>query len=288
MTAPSWNYNEAFKRNLGLINPQEQDRLRNARVAIVGQGGVGGIHLITLARLGIGKFTIADPDTFEAANFNRQFGATVPNLGQPKTAVMARLAKDINPEIDVRTFQEPVTDKNADEFLKDADIFLDGIDAYEIGVRRLLFKKAREKGLYGVTAAPNAFGSGWLIFEPHGVTFDDYFDLSDSMDDIAQLSAFFVGLTPAVLHRKSIDLSYIKFKNRSAPSASCGCHIASGIAGTEIVKILLQRGPIRCAPNYSQFDAYSGRLKKGRLWFGNRGPLQRLLRWRLDRMLRKE
>ncbi len=38
-------------------------------------GGVGGVHLMTLARLGIGKFTIADPDTFELANFNRQYGA---------------------------------------------------------------------------------------------------------------------------------------------------------------------------------------------------------------------
>ena len=55
-----WSYEEAFSRNLGLINPQEQEKLRKSRVAIAGMGGIGGINLMTLARLGIGAFRIAD------------------------------------------------------------------------------------------------------------------------------------------------------------------------------------------------------------------------------------
>ena len=51
-----FSYGEAFSRHLGLINPDEQARLRRSRVAIIGMGGVGGIHLVTLARLGIGGF----------------------------------------------------------------------------------------------------------------------------------------------------------------------------------------------------------------------------------------
>ena len=61
-------YNKAFRRNLGLITEQEQQKLSNAHVAIVGMGGVGGIHAATLARLGIGRFSIADPDVFEISN----------------------------------------------------------------------------------------------------------------------------------------------------------------------------------------------------------------------------
>ena len=72
----AFSYQEAFARHLGLFNPEEQKRLRSSRVAIAGMGGVGGIHLITLARLGIGAFHIADPDHFELVNFNRQYGAT--------------------------------------------------------------------------------------------------------------------------------------------------------------------------------------------------------------------
>src|SRR5215510_5748214 len=92
-----WSYEEAFKRNRGLITEAEQQKLRNSRVAIAGMGGVGGVHLITLARLGIGKFTIADPDVFEVANFNRQYGATISNLGRNKAEAMAEAALEINP-----------------------------------------------------------------------------------------------------------------------------------------------------------------------------------------------
>lgn len=76
----SWSYSEAFSRNLGLISPSEQEKLRQSRVAVLGLGGVGGVNLVTLARLGIGRFTIADPDTFELANFNRQYGAMVSTI----------------------------------------------------------------------------------------------------------------------------------------------------------------------------------------------------------------
>src|SRR6516225_411029 len=91
----SYCYEEAFARHLGLFSPEEQNRLRGSRVAIAGLGGVGGIHLITLARLGIGAFNIADPDRFELANFNRQYGANLRSLGQRKVQVMAREARAI-------------------------------------------------------------------------------------------------------------------------------------------------------------------------------------------------
>ena len=96
-STPQWSYAEAFKRNRGLITEEEQEKLRNSRVAIAGMGGVGGVHLVTLARLGIGKFTIADPDVFEVANFNRQYGATISNVGRNKAEAMAEAALDINP-----------------------------------------------------------------------------------------------------------------------------------------------------------------------------------------------
>src|SRR5262245_20680110 len=65
---PASDYFEAFSRHDGLLLRDEQERLRRCHVAIVGMGGVGGSHLMALARLGIGRFTIADPDRFELAN----------------------------------------------------------------------------------------------------------------------------------------------------------------------------------------------------------------------------
>ncbi|MGS0754471.1 ThiF family adenylyltransferase [Roseateles sp. GG27B] len=59
---------QAFSRNIGWVTEAEQARLKNCRVAVGGLGGVGGNHAITLARLGIGRFTITDLDTFDWPN----------------------------------------------------------------------------------------------------------------------------------------------------------------------------------------------------------------------------
>jgi len=279
----TWSYEEAFSRNLGLIAPEEQQRLRHSRAAIVGMGGVGGIHLVTLARLGIGHFTIADPDTFETVNFNRQYGATLRGLGRPKVDVMAEEARSINPELDLRIFREAITEKSAADFLEGADVLVDGIDFFNIEARRLVFREARNRGIWAVTAGPVGFSTPWLVFNPHGMGFDEYFALTDEMDRPDQLIAFAVGLTPRATHLKYLDLRQVDVGDRVGPSASLACHLASGVAAAEVIKILLNRGPIRPVPWYFQFDAHRCVLRKGRLWLGNRHPWQRYKRWRLRR-----
>src|ERR1700685_1788929 len=97
---PVFSYADAFDRNLGWFTASEQQALRGKTVAIAGMGGVGGVHLLTLVRLGVAKFKIADLDQFEVANFNRQVGAMMSTLDQPKVSVLARMARDINPEVE--------------------------------------------------------------------------------------------------------------------------------------------------------------------------------------------
>ena len=63
----TFSYSQAFSRNIGWVTPSEQNLLRGKRVAIAGMGGVGGVHLLTLARLGVGAFHIADFDRFDLA-----------------------------------------------------------------------------------------------------------------------------------------------------------------------------------------------------------------------------
>ena len=101
-----FNYSQAFSRNIGWVTVAEQERLRGSRAAIAGLGGVGGGHLLTLTRLGVGNFNISDFDHFEVHNFNRQAGAMMSTVGQPKGETLSRMAKDINPEADIRLFPE--------------------------------------------------------------------------------------------------------------------------------------------------------------------------------------
>lgn len=284
-----WSYGEAFSRNLGLISQGEQEKLRTSRVAIAGLGGVGGIDLVALARLGIGRFTIADADTFELRNTNRQYGAMNSTRGRHKADVMSEIVRDINPEAEVRVVREPIGPGNADSFLEGADVLVDGIDAFEIDVRRLLFRKARERGVYALGAGPVGFSTVWVVFGPRGMTFDRYFDLSDDLDAVEKFVAYVAGMAPSMLQRKYMDLSYLDFENHTGPSTGLACHLASGVVAAEVMKILLQRGRLYTAPYYHQFDAYLGRYIRKRLTRGNRHPLQVFKRrWLVNYIKRRQ
>lgn len=283
-----WSYDKAFLRNLGLISFDEQEKLRASRAAILGLGGVGGINLVALARLGVSKFTIADPDHFEIKNFNRQYGAMCSTVDHSKAHVMRDIVLDINPEAEITLFTDPIDNANANDFLEGANVLVDGIDAFEIEVRRLLFRKAYEKGIYGLGAGPVGFSTAWVVFGPEHMTFDRYFDLSDHLDPIEKFAAYIAGMAPSGLHRGYMDLSYLNIKERTGPSVGLACHLASGVIAAEVVKILLQRGRIYGAPYYHQFDAYWGKYVRKRLFWGNRNPFQRIKRRWLVNYIRQK
>ncbi|MGE3805644.1 MAG: ThiF family adenylyltransferase [Gemmataceae bacterium] len=279
----SWSYEDAFGRNLGLVTRVEQARLRQSRVAVAGLGGVGGIHLITLARLGIGAFHLADPDSFEVANFNRQYGASTHTVGRGKAEVMAEQLRAINPHAQVQVFPTCIAPDNVNAFLADVDVLVDGIDFFALDARRLVFAEARRRGIWTVTAGPIGFSTAWLVFDPAGMSFEEYFDLRDGMDRLDQLIAFYAGLTPRgtqLPYMRGVDLA-----GGRGPSAALACQLCSGVATAEVLKILLGRGPVQAAPHYAQFDAYRRLLRTGYLRGGNRHPWQRLKRWWLRRRL---
>lgn len=271
-------YRESFKRNIGLVNEDEQTRLSSSRVAIAGLGGVGGIHLVTLARIGIGKFSIADNDTFEAANLNRQYGATVNTIGRSKVDVMAEVVSAINPGAEVSTFSEGVHEGNIDAFLAGVDFVVDGIDFFSVDARRLLFNRARQKGIYAVTSGPIGFGATLQVFSPTGMSFDDYFGINDSMSYIEKMVAFTVGLTPWPLHLKYMDLTKVNLATGTGPSFASACDLCACLVSTTAVDILLKRRPVKAVPHYFQFDPYRQVYRKGRLTFGGKNPLQALKR----------
>ena len=276
MTTAQFGYSEAFDRNIGWLRSEEQEALRGRRVAIAGMGGVGGGHLLTLARLGIGAFTIADLDRFELPNFNRQAGAFLSTVGRPKAEVLAEMARDINPELRLRVFSHGVTPENLDEFLDGADLFVDGFDFFVLDIRRRAFARCRELGIPAVTAAPIGMGVGLLAFVPGGMSFDDYFRL-EGVPAEEQYLRFLVGLVPRGLHRSYlVDPSRVDLANHRGPSTGAACQLCAGAVAAMAARILLQRGGVEAAPVHHHYDAYRQIFAKTRLRRGNAGPVQRL------------
>jgi len=273
---PPFVYNTAFSRNIGWLTQGEQDRLRIARIAIAGMGGVGGFHLLTLARLGIEKFNIADLDTFELANFNRQAGASMSTLDHPKVEVLAEMARDINPECNLAVYPRGVNEDNLQAFFQDVDLYIDGLDFFAFDARERVFAHCAQHGIPAVTVAPLGMSAALLNFLPGEMSFEDYFQLA-GRPELEKAVRFLVGLAPSLLHRHYLaDKTRVNLKERRGPSTVIACQLCAGVAASEALKILLKRGKVWAAPHGIQFDGYRNRMAHTWRPGGNRHPLNLL------------
>lgn len=286
MPLPRFNYSEAFSRNIGWVTQTEQARLATKRVAIAGVGGVGGFHALALARLGIQKFSLADPDAFELVNFNRQAGAMMSTLGARKVQVVAEQVKDINPESELRLIDGPVERANIDSFLEGVDLYVDGLDFFAFDARRLVFMECRARGIPVITAAPLGMGTAVLVFLPTSMSADAYFGF-DSVPNAQWPLHFLIGLAPAVLQRGYLaDKSAVDFATQRGPSTPMACFLCAGAAATEALKILLARGAVLPAPHGYQFDAFTQKFVHTWRPGGFKNPLQKLTLWLARKQLR--
>lgn len=274
--AADFHYEQAFARNIGWLTEAEQASLRGKRVAIAGAGGVGGVHLMTLVRLGVGAFHIADFDKFDLPNFNRQVGAMQSTRGLPKIEVMARMARDVNPELDIQLFPDGINDDNLEAFFAGVDIYIDSLDFFAFDIRQKTFALCARRAIPATTVAPLGMGAALLNFLPGRMTFEEYFGWGD-LPEADKAIRFVVGLAPAGLHRPYLMVpSAVNFAERRGPSTIMACQLCAGIAATEALKILLGRGDVRAAPHGLQFDAYRNKLARTWRPGGHHNPLQRL------------
>lgn len=120
---------EQYSRTELLLGAEAMERLRRSRVAVFGIGGVGGYVVEALARSGVGALDLIDDDTVSLTNLNRQIIALHSTIGRPKVEVAAERVKEIDPEIQVRTYRTFYTPETAGQFdFTQYDYIVDAID----------------------------------------------------------------------------------------------------------------------------------------------------------------
>jgi len=250
-----------FSRNVGLFTESEQDKLQASTIAIAGMGGVGGLLAERLIRLGVGQLKIADPETFEESNLNRQLFSSMLNLGQNKAKVVFMQIKDINPEARIYCIDTGVkTENDANLFVNDCDLVIDEMDFGLFRESVLLQRAARQKDVPYLFASAIGFGALVVIFDPQGLTLEEYNKLPHNIElnDSEGLKVPLERILPVIpSYATAVTGDTIKkiIKGEMpAPVTSIGAGLASILAANEAINIILKKRDVASAPKYTYID----------------------------------
>ncbi len=149
----TFTYQEFSTRNIGFVTAEEQARLRAAHVFIPGVGGMGAACLLSLARAGVGNFTIADLDVFEVSNLNRQVFAFTDTVGKDKAASAAEALKRINPQVNLQVLGKEWLDR-VDKLAGSHAVLVNGTDDTQASVALYRAAKAKRVSVIDAYASP--------------------------------------------------------------------------------------------------------------------------------------
>ena len=128
---------DRYERNMNTLTPEENRRLADFKVLVVGCGGLGGYIIEMLGRLGIGSIVAVDGDVFDATNLNRQLLSDEGNLGKPKALAARDRMSAVNSSVAVRPVTERFTAENGAELLAGCHLAFDALDKDVIIFREL-------------------------------------------------------------------------------------------------------------------------------------------------------
>ncbi len=169
-------YWEIASRQMSIVTRSEEERFKDAKITVIGCGGIGGETIEMLARMGIGELVLVDEDAFDLSNLNRQTLATITDLGLDKSAVAGEKVRLINPYVKVTIFNEHVDQTNIDKIIGDSDIVIDALD--NVLTRVIVSRTAKEKGIPYIHGAIHGTMGQITVFLPNSdKSYEEMFNL---------------------------------------------------------------------------------------------------------------
>ena len=207
-----------YVRNREAISVKEQLKLAEARVAVVGAGGLGGQVILLLARVGVGHLVVVDHDLFDETNLNRQALCSRESVGRPKSEEAVAVVRTINPGVDVTPHKAKLDDSNAREILDGSDVVVDALD--NVPTRFALERAAKALGIPLVHGALAGFEGRMMTIFPEDPGLKNLYGSNQAKVDDTKRPEAILGvpvLTPSFI---------------------------ANLQAVEVLKILLKRGKI--------------------------------------------
>ena len=205
-----------YLRNRDSISLQDQLKLAESRVAVVGAGGLGGTVIQVLGRIGLGRLTVVDSDVFDETNLNRQVFCTREWVGRPKALAVQSQMKAINPAVEVHAHIIRLDSANGPEILSGCQVIVDALDT--VKDRLTLEAVAKSMGVPFVHGALAGFEGQLITVYPEDIGLKQIYGSGDESGSATNRPEFLLGV-PSI-----------------TPS------LVATLEAMEVLKILLNRG----------------------------------------------
>ncbi|MEE1199803.1 MAG: HesA/MoeB/ThiF family protein [Christensenellales bacterium] len=190
---------ERYQRCIPALSESELSVLRGKSVLVAGCGGLGGYIIEYLARLGVGRITVIDGDSFEPTNLNRQMLCESALMGVSKALTARERILRVNPDIEVEAIHAFLNQDNADSLIQPCDVVLDALD--NVSARRILISTCMKKGIPCVYGAIRGWVAQAALLLPGETLMDWLFNGPDQIADRSVLS-----FTPALCASMQVSL----------------------------------------------------------------------------------
>ncbi|MDO5849894.1 MAG: HesA/MoeB/ThiF family protein [Methanobacteriaceae archaeon] len=230
------NYWEIATRQMTIVDKDQQNKFKNAKIAVIGCGGIGGGAIEILARMGVGELNIIDEDDFDVSNLNRQLMSSIETLGENKAKVSKEQVKLINPHTKVNAFNEKLTEENLKIVLKDCDVIIDGLD--NIYTRIIVSRYAMENNIPFIHGAIHGTLGQLSVFSKDTKSYEELFALPSFNKE---------------LNNETKELIE-NLSSTTPPSIGPTPNIIGFLQGFEAFKVITDLGKVTYAPKILKFD----------------------------------
>lgn len=190
------NYKERISRTEIFLGTNEeewrkaQEIISNATIGIAGCGGIGGAMALRLARFGVKKLKLADPDNFDWSNINRQYGSSKDTIGLNKAETVGNLVYELAGDVDIEIYKDGITVENAKDFASGCDLILDQLDFYVVKEKFALHRAFRENQETKLILACSVVGWNAHLykFEKDSMKIEDWYGINENTEKTPELT----------------------------------------------------------------------------------------------------
>ncbi|KRM00829.1 molybdopterin and thiamine biosynthesis dinucleotide-utilizing enzyme [Limosilactobacillus gastricus DSM 16045] len=277
-------YWKRVNRSLGWLGDtkqeqhNKQEKLKNVVIGIAGTGGIGGQLAQRLVRMGVRNLKLADPDTFDISNMNRQMGADLQHIGKNKAEVVAEMTYSLNHDVNIAVYPEGITKETAEDFVQDCDYVLDQMEFYEIANRYALHRAFRKSSKAKLIFKVPTVAHGTYIFKytKDSMKIEDVYGIKEDSElspkVIHRLMERIIPHMPKYPSKETLDHWFVDM-HRMPIFAACP-PIAEGVLAERLAQEItgLNKLPgaieVPAQPGYVYFDTlnWTTEVKKGKWW----------------------